>query len=107
MSNISLADVGAILVAIPPTAEQQRIVAEVQRLESVMDQLDHSIQQQSLRIGSLRQSVLRAAFEGKLVDQDSADEPGGALLERIRKAREAATEGARDVRGSGRRRVPA
>jgi type I restriction enzyme S subunit len=31
----------------------------------------------------LRQSILKAAFEGKLVPQDPDDEPAGELLKRI------------------------
>ena len=37
-----------------------------------------------LRCVRLRQSVLAWAFEGKLVDQDPADEPAEKLLARIR-----------------------
>ncbi len=33
---------------------------------------------------SLRQSILKKAFSGQLVDQDSNDEPASTLLERIR-----------------------
>jgi superfamily II DNA or RNA helicase len=33
---------------------------------------------------ALRRSVLKAAFEGKLVEQDPSDEPASVLLERIR-----------------------
>jgi type I restriction enzyme S subunit len=35
------------------------------------------------RSGAARQSVLAAAFVGKLVSQDPADEPSASLLERI------------------------
>ena len=43
-----------------------------------------------LRASRLRQSILKWAFEGKLVDQDPNDEPASVLLERIRAEREKA-----------------
>lgn len=36
----------------------------------------------------LRQSILKKAFEGRLVALDASDEPAGVLLEKIRKERE-------------------
>jgi hypothetical protein len=39
---------------------------------------------------ALRQSILKAAFEGRLVPQDPTDEPASALLARLR-ARNLAT----------------
>lgn len=38
----------------------------------------------------LRQAILKWAFEGKLADQDPADEPASVLLKRIRAERDAA-----------------
>jgi type I restriction enzyme S subunit len=40
------------------------------------------------RAARLRQSILKRAFEGRLVPQDPDDEPASALLEWIRARRE-------------------
>ena len=37
----------------------------------------------------LRQSILKRAFEGKLVPQDTSDEPASALIARIQSERQA------------------
>ena len=42
------------------------------------------------RSAGLRRSVLKAAFEGRLVPQDPSDEPASVLLERIAAERAAA-----------------
>jgi type I restriction enzyme S subunit len=73
---------------LPPLAEQRRIVAEVERRLSVVSALEATVAANLRRAERLRQSILKRAFEGKLVAQDASDEPARALLERIGRTRE-------------------
>jgi type I restriction enzyme S subunit len=70
---------------LPPYAEQDRIVAEVERRLSVADALAAEVDAGLKRCARLRQAILKKAFEGKLVPQDPSDEPATALLARIKK----------------------
>lgn len=55
------------LVPIPPSAEQHRIVAEVERRLSVVAATQHAITANLARANRLRQSILHRAFSGQLV----------------------------------------
>ena len=92
------------IVALPPLAEQRRIVAEVERRLSVIQQAEAAVEANLTRAERLRQSILKQAFSGKLVPQDPDDEPASVLLERIRAEREAAEAAARSNRKPSRRR---
>ncbi len=52
-------------IPVPPPAEQTRIVAEVERRLSVVQELESGVSVNLKRAIRLRQSVLRRAFEGK------------------------------------------
>ncbi len=90
-------------IPIPPRAEQERIVAEAERRLSVIDGLETVVQHSLRRADRLRQSILKRAFEGKLVPQDPNDEPASVLLERIRAERSSAGQ-AQESRRQGKRR---
>lgn len=84
LTHFNTASVADLPVAIPPLPEQHRIVTEVDRLLSVADETEQVVRAQLKRAERLRQSILKRAFEGKLVPQDPNDEPASVLLERIR-----------------------
>ena len=53
-------------IALPPLAEQKRIVAEVERRLSVMEKLSALVESNLKRATRLRQSILQKAFTGEL-----------------------------------------
>jgi type I restriction enzyme S subunit len=88
--TLNLEDVRSAPVALPPLNEQDRIIAEVEDLESVAAALVLTAAMNTTRSVRLRQAVLKWAFEGKLVDQEPADEPADKLLARAGAERTAA-----------------
>jgi len=90
MPKISQDTLLGLTVPLPPLREQERIVTETERLFSVAEGAELTVAGSSVRARRLRQSILKWAFEGRLVDQDPTDEPASVLLERIRAEREAA-----------------
>ena len=92
-------------VAVPPLAEQRRIVAEVERRLSVIQQAEATVAASLQRAERLRQSILKQAFSGQLVPQDPNDEPAAVLLARIQAQRAAAETAAKARRKPRRRRA--
>ena len=88
VKHINVAMVKALLVPLPPIAEQRRIVAKVDELMPLVDEYgrleDEREALDAALPDALRKSVLRQAVGGRLVPQDPADEPASELLARIR-----------------------
>lgn len=89
--EFSLSKVKEALIPLPPLQEQLRIVDALERQLKQLDILRES-HRRMCRIlhetpTSLRQQLLQAAIEGKLVAQDPKEESASALLERIAKER--------------------
>lgn len=89
MQNLAgIDEIKALIIALPPKAEQEAIVQDIESRLSVCDKIKESITTSLQQAEALRQSILKKAFEGKLVEQDPKDEPASVLLERIKTERE-------------------
>ena len=76
-------------IPLPPLNEQKRIVAKIESVFARIDAIDEHITKLLSVLAMLRKSVLKHAFEGRLVPQDPNDEPAYKLLEQVRGARHA------------------
>lgn len=74
-----------IILPICSPQEQHQIVQEIESRLSVCDHLEQEIEKSLQQSEGLRQSILKKAFEGKLVPQVPDDEPAAELLRRIKR----------------------
>lgn len=85
MPKISQSTVADVIVPLPTIERQQQWVDEADASAANSTRLWRSLDTADARSVSLRRSILRAAFNGELVDQDPTDEPAAIALQRIRK----------------------
>ena len=97
--NLNQGIISALLVPVPPLAEQRRIVAELDRLLALVDGVERDSADLDALRARARSKVLDLAGRGLLVPQDASDEPAAELLART------AEERARLVR-DGRAKAP-
>lgn len=86
--TLNLEDVRVVAVPLPPLHEQQEILNQVAEIISQIEAAEAAITRDLLRATRLRQSILKQAFEGKLVPQDSSDESAGVMLEKLQASRQ-------------------
>ena len=83
IQGLSSSDLAKLLVPLPPISEQNRIVSELNRWLSIVDQIE--LDQYSLKntIADIKNRIICLAISGKLVGQDISDEPAIELLKKI------------------------
>jgi type I restriction enzyme S subunit len=98
LHTLSIAKIEALCVPVPPIGELEHALDEVQAALSNFQNTEAAIAMEMQRADAVRQSILKAAFAGRLVPQDPSDEPASALLARIRAERAANPRPARGRR---------
>ena len=93
ISYLNKSNCNSVPINLPPTIEEQtQIVQEIETRLSVCDKLNEAIEQSLEKAQALRQSILKKAFEGKLLSQDELQtcrqqpdwETAAKLLERVK-----------------------
>ena len=81
--KLSIETASSTLLPLPPLAEQQRIVTEIERWFTLIDQIEQDKSDLQTVIKQAKSKILDLAIHGKLVPQDPNDEPASELLKRI------------------------
>ena len=92
IGGVSIGKIRNFLVPLPPLKEQKRIVNKIKEFIPLIE--DYDIFEEELNNLNLefpkkiKNSILQEAIQGKLVPQDSDDEPASVLLKRIKEEKE-------------------
>lgn len=81
--NVKVSTCREIPFPLCSSQEQKKIVKEIESRLSVCDKIEETIEKSLQQAEALRLSIIKKAFEGKLVPQDPNDEPAEELLARI------------------------
>jgi type I restriction enzyme S subunit len=97
MASINQEQLALMPIPLCHPSEQTKAVEEIERLFSIADEVEKIATESIEQTDKMRQSILKMAFEGKIVPQDPGDEPANKLLERIREER-AKSKGEQDAK---------
>lgn len=86
--GLNLDDVKKLCIPLPPLAEQKCIIEELETKFPIISKQKATYEINGKKAIGLRQTILRDAFEGKLVPQNPKEEPASELLSRIQTERE-------------------
>ena len=73
----------AFKIPFPPKKEQERVIKEVHKWFNLIDEVENESERLQAFITATKSKILDLAIHGKLVPQDSTDEPASELLKRI------------------------
>jgi len=81
--NLSLKAIRMTPIVLPTLTIQKQIVSQIEQGFSLIENSQRIVNSTLQTLETMRMSVLKQAFEGKLVTQDPNDEPASILLEKI------------------------
>ena len=82
--GLNLENIRSVKILLPSPEEQSEIVSRLDVILSIERGVIAQINAEIARSDSLRETILRKAFSGELVEQDPNDEPAATLLKRIK-----------------------
>lgn len=80
VKGVNIGDIRPTAIALPPIAEQKRILDEVERRLSTIAHVSEELRTALRECDALRSEIYNRAASGDLVEQDSGDEEANKLL---------------------------
>jgi len=89
LKRIILAQINNFIIPLPPSSEQKRFVAKIERIFTQIDLLEQNKVDLQTAVKQAKSKIIDLAIRGKLVPQNPADEPASVMLEKLRAEKEA------------------
>lgn len=90
-------DIKKFNLKVPPKEEQNKIVDVLESRFTLVENLEKSITESLSNVIIFRHSILKKAFEGKLIEQNPNDEPAQILLQKIKNKKEVYIQSQREL----------